>query len=65
LFALAARCLFYSSQQRQSIFFEKKEKMKTKKLNKKTVNLQDGRYLVYYSWAKAKKSSRKKKKGAK
>ena len=39
--------------------------MKTKKLNKKTVNLQDGRYLVYYSWAKAKKSSRKKKKGAK
>ena len=26
--------------------------MKAKKLNKETVTLKDGRYLVYYSWAK-------------
>ncbi len=25
--------------------------MKAKKLNKETVTLKDGRYLIYYSWA--------------
>ena len=28
--------------------------MKAKKLNKETVTLKDGRYLIYYSWAKGK-----------
>ncbi len=26
--------------------------MKAKKLNKETVTLKDGRYLIYYSWTK-------------
>ncbi|MFH1074062.1 MAG: hypothetical protein V1752_03140 [Candidatus Firestonebacteria bacterium] len=38
--------------------------MKTKKLDKKKVILQDGRYLVYYGWKKKEKSGKKKTKSA-
>ncbi len=32
--------------------------MKAKKLKKEVVTLKDGRYLVYYSWAKGKTEGR-------